>query len=82
MADLDAYRQANFLIGYNTQPINLLGLCTMTLPAGLDRQGLPVGLQLAAGAMQDERLLAAALAFERVLGTSGERLGTPPMCSG
>jgi aspartyl-tRNA(Asn)/glutamyl-tRNA(Gln) amidotransferase subunit A len=81
MADLDAYREANFLIGYNTQPINLLGLCTMTLPVGLDRQRLPVGLQLAAPAMHDERLLAAAMAVENVLGTSKKRLGIPPMCA-
>ena len=41
--------------------------------------GMPVGLQLIAPAGAEERLLAIALAAERVLGTAADRLGTPPL---
>ena len=46
------------------------------MPVGRDRTGMPVGLQLTAPACAEERLLAIALAAERVLGTA-DRLGTP-----
>jgi aspartyl-tRNA(Asn)/glutamyl-tRNA(Gln) amidotransferase subunit A len=64
----------------NTVPANYLGLCAMTLPVGLDRLGLPVGLQLIAKGGDDEKLIAIAVAAERVLGAPRERLGTPPLC--
>jgi len=38
---------------------------------------MPVGLQLIAAPGREERLLACALAFERVLGPPAARLGTP-----
>jgi Asp-tRNA(Asn)/Glu-tRNA(Gln) amidotransferase A subunit family amidase len=41
---------------------------------------MPVGLQLIAGAGREERLLAVALACEKVLGTARQRLGAPPRC--
>jgi aspartyl-tRNA(Asn)/glutamyl-tRNA(Gln) amidotransferase subunit A len=63
----------------NTQPINLLECCALTLPVALDGRGLPVGLQLIARRGRDERLLAAALACERALGTAHQRLGRPPL---
>jgi aspartyl-tRNA(Asn)/glutamyl-tRNA(Gln) amidotransferase subunit A len=65
---------------HNLAPVNYLKLCAATLPVGLDRLGLPVGLQLIARGGDDERLVAIACAAERVLGTSRERLGAPPMC--
>ena len=55
----------------------MLGLCAVTIPVGLDDEGMPVGLQLVGAAGADEALLAAALAIERALGTARERLGTP-----
>jgi aspartyl-tRNA(Asn)/glutamyl-tRNA(Gln) amidotransferase subunit A len=67
-------------IVHNLVPVNFLTLCAATLPVGLDRLGLPVGLQLIAGGGDDERLVAIACAAERVLGTPRELLGTPPMC--
>ena len=67
-------------IVHNLVPVNFLTLCAVTLPVGLDRLGLPVGLQLIAKGGDDERLLAIACAAERVLGTPREILGTPPMC--
>jgi len=49
------------------------------MPVGLDRAGMPVGLQLTAPARAEEKLLTIALMAERVLGTAAERLGTPPL---
>ena len=75
----EAYLNANRRIVRNTVAINYLGLCGITLPVGLDRVGMPVGLQLIAPAWAEEKLLAIALTAERALGTPAERLGSPPM---
>jgi len=72
----------NRKIVHNLVPVNYLALCAATLPVGLDRLGLPVGLQLIAKSGDDERLVAIACAVERVLGTPREILGVPPMCRG
>lgn len=69
-------------IVHNLVPVNYLTLCAATLPVGLDRLGLPVGLQFIARGGNDERMTAIACAAERVLGTPRERLGVPPMCQG
>jgi aspartyl-tRNA(Asn)/glutamyl-tRNA(Gln) amidotransferase subunit A len=71
----------NRSIVHNLVPVNYLELCAATLPVGLDRLGLPVGLQLIAKGGDDERLVAIACAVEGVLGTSREILGVPPLCS-
>lgn len=78
----EAYLNANRRIVRNTVAVNYLGLCGITLPVGLDRAGMPVGLQLIAPAWAEEKLLAVALAAERVLGTPAERLGVPPILRG
>src|SRR5215469_3833664 len=70
----------NRKIVHNLAPVNYLGLCAATLPVGLDRLGLPVGLQLIAKGGDDERLVAIACAAERVLGTPRQIIGVPPMC--
>src|SRR5262245_51821658 len=72
----------NRKIVHNLVPVNYLSLCAATLPVGLDRLGMPVGLQLIAKGGDDERLVAIAGAAERVLGTPREILGAPPMCRG
>jgi aspartyl-tRNA(Asn)/glutamyl-tRNA(Gln) amidotransferase subunit A len=64
---------------YRGVAVNYLGLCAITMPVGRDRAGMPIGLQLTAPAFAEERLLAIALAVERVLGTAADRLGTPPL---
>jgi aspartyl-tRNA(Asn)/glutamyl-tRNA(Gln) amidotransferase subunit A len=65
---------------HNLVPGNYLVLCAATLPVGLDRLGMPVGLQLIAKGGDDERLVMIACAAERVLGTPREILGAPAMC--
>jgi len=69
-------------IVHNVAPVNYLTLCAATLPVGLDRLGMPVGLQFIARGGDDDRLVAIACAAERVLGTPRETLGAPPMCKG
>ncbi len=76
----DMFWATNRAIVHNLVPGNFLVLCAATLPVGLDRLGMPVGLQLIAKGGDDERLVAIACAAERVLGTPRERLGVPPMC--
>src|SRR6267143_4336403 len=68
VADADSHLRVNRRIVRNTIAANYLGLCAITLPVGRDRAGMPVGLQLTAPANVEERLLAIALAAERVLG--------------
>jgi aspartyl-tRNA(Asn)/glutamyl-tRNA(Gln) amidotransferase subunit A len=80
VADGDAYARANGMMTRNTQPVNLLEQCAITLPVALDKAGMPVGLQLIARRGAERRLFAAALACEGVLGTARERLGVPPRC--
>jgi aspartyl-tRNA(Asn)/glutamyl-tRNA(Gln) amidotransferase subunit A len=48
-----------------TLPFNLTGQPAVSVPAGLSREGLPVGLQIAGPRLSEARLLAAALALER-----------------
>ena len=52
-------------------PINLAGLPAVSIPAGRS-EGLPVGAQLIAPAFEEERLLAAAAALERVIPAEAE----------
>ncbi len=48
-----------------TVSVNLAGLPAMTLPCGMDRKGLPIGLQLIGGCFQEKKILQAAYAFEQ-----------------
>jgi len=73
--DLERYLEVNAAALRPTCPVSMLGLCAITLPAGLDDEDMPVGLQLVAPGGEDGALLAAAVAAERVLG----RPGPPPM---
>jgi aspartyl-tRNA(Asn)/glutamyl-tRNA(Gln) amidotransferase subunit A len=76
----ETFWQRNRGIVHNLVPGNFLGLCAVTLPVGLDKLGMPVGLQLIAKGGDDEKLVAVACAVERVLGAGPERIGTAPMC--
>ena len=74
----EGYRTHNMAALRNTMPGNMLELCGLTIPAGLDGDGMPVGLQLLAGRGMDERLISVGLAVEAVIGPASRRLGTPP----
>ncbi|MGL4439036.1 MAG: amidase [Bosea sp. (in: a-proteobacteria)] len=71
--------QANMKLVRNTNAASLLGLCALTIPAGLDRQGMPVGLHVLAPPLEDAYLLQVGRLLEGVIGTPHQRLGTPPM---
>jgi len=48
-----------------TLSVNLAGICGLSVPCGFDAAGLPIGLQLIAGAFDEEILLSAAFAYEQ-----------------
>jgi aspartyl-tRNA(Asn)/glutamyl-tRNA(Gln) amidotransferase subunit A len=56
---------AMYLADLLTIPANLAGLPALSLPCGFDDQGLPIGLQLITGVLQEERLLQVAHAYEQ-----------------
>ncbi|WP_419166228.1 amidase [Candidatus Palauibacter sp.] len=78
LSRLGAYRDANRLMLSGTCPASMLDLCAISLPAGLDGEGMPVGLQLMGPAGSDLTILRQAAVVESVLGTNLTRLGTPP----
>ncbi len=57
-----------YLSDYFTIPVNLAGLPALSLPCGLDRQGLPIGLQIIGAHFQEERVLQVAYGFEQAAG--------------
>jgi aspartyl-tRNA(Asn)/glutamyl-tRNA(Gln) amidotransferase subunit A len=48
-----------------TLPINLAGICGISLPCGYDAENLPIGLQILAPAFGEEKALRAAYAYEQ-----------------
>jgi aspartyl-tRNA(Asn)/glutamyl-tRNA(Gln) amidotransferase subunit A len=59
---------AMYLNDVFTIPANLSGMPAISIPSGLDDAGLPVGLQLTAPVLQEDRLLRAAFAIEEAVG--------------
>ncbi len=77
IAEPAAYAAFNIKALRNTCIANLLGLCSLTIPVGLDNNGIPVGMMLMAGPGQELELLRCALGMETVLGDARSRLGKP-----
>ena len=48
-----------------TVPVNLAGIPAISIPAGLDNQGRPLGLQLISKALEEQKLLNIAFAMEK-----------------
>ena len=48
-----------------TRPVNYLGACGLSLPAGFSPAGLPIGMQLIGGAFTDATVLRLGRAFQR-----------------
>jgi len=78
--DPETHFVANMRLVRNTNTASLLKLCAMTVPVGLDAEGMPVGMHIVSRENHDETALALALVCERVLGKPRDRLGVPPMC--
>lgn len=77
-----AYARINMLALRNTVIANFMGLCAVTLPAGRDAAGMPVGLQITGRGSTEPRLLACARAVEACIGRGPERLGSLPALPG
>lgn len=59
-----------------TIPVNLAGTCAMSLPCGLSREGLPIGVQLIGRPFAEADILQAAYAYEQA---SDWKERTPPL---
>jgi aspartyl-tRNA(Asn)/glutamyl-tRNA(Gln) amidotransferase subunit A len=69
-----------YLSDVYTVPVNLAGNAAISVPCGLSPDdGLPVGLQLIAKALDEKTMFRAAYAFEQDLGFAGSSEGTPPL---
>ena len=53
-----------------TVPVNLAGLPALSLPVGVDSEGLPIGLQLIGKSFDEETLLRAAFSLEQAVSFS------------
>ena len=56
---------AMYLADLLTIPANMAGLPALSLPCGFDGEGLPIGVQLITGVLQEERLLQVAHHYEQ-----------------
>jgi aspartyl-tRNA(Asn)/glutamyl-tRNA(Gln) amidotransferase subunit A len=64
---------AMYLADLLTIPANLAGLPAISLPCGFDDQGLPIGLQLITGVLEEPRLLQVAHQYEQAAGVMASR---------
>lgn len=62
-----------YLADIFTLSLNLAGYCGLSLPVGFDEKGLPIGLQVMAGAFEEEKLLQASYAMEAAFGLANSR---------
>jgi aspartyl-tRNA(Asn)/glutamyl-tRNA(Gln) amidotransferase subunit A len=58
-------RPAELLMLRNTRPFNVWGIPAISLPCGITKDGMPIGLQLAAAPWKEEIVLRAARAYEQ-----------------
>jgi aspartyl-tRNA(Asn)/glutamyl-tRNA(Gln) amidotransferase subunit A len=67
---------AMYLADLLTIPANMAGLPAISVPCGFDDQGLPIGLQLITGVLQEERLLQVAHQYEQAAQVMAARPAT------
>jgi aspartyl-tRNA(Asn)/glutamyl-tRNA(Gln) amidotransferase subunit A len=63
--DISQLRPAEMLLLRNTRPINVWGLPAISVPCGVNSQGLPIGLQFIGPPGGDAKVLRAAYAYEQ-----------------
>ena len=61
----DNLRPQELIMLRNTRPFNVWGIPAISVPCGLTKAGLPIGLQLAAAPWREDALLQAAHAYEQ-----------------
>jgi aspartyl-tRNA(Asn)/glutamyl-tRNA(Gln) amidotransferase subunit A len=64
-ADMDKLRQRELITLRNTRPFNVWGIPTVSVPCGFTKDGLPIGLQLAAAPWREDLVLQVAHAYEQ-----------------
>lgn len=57
---IEMYKSNNLTI-----PANLAGIPALSIPTGLDSQGLPIGLQIMGNHFQEQKILNIALSIEK-----------------
>ena len=58
-----------------TISVNLAGLPGISVPCGVDSQGLPIGMQLLADSFEEKKLIQAAYTYEKIRGEFGRKEG-------
>ena len=66
-------RDGRGVSGLLTYPANMLGTPAISVPAGFEREGVPVGLQIAGGLHAEALVIRAAAAFEAARPWAGKR---------
>src|SRR5262249_35750218 len=64
-SDPKALRSRELVMLRNTRPFNVLGMPTISIPCGLSKDGLPIGMQITGAPGADALVLSLANAFER-----------------
>ena len=62
---LEEVDEATTPLALFTRPVNYLGACGLSLPAGFSPTGLPIGMQLIGGPFTDATILRLGRAFQR-----------------
>jgi aspartyl-tRNA(Asn)/glutamyl-tRNA(Gln) amidotransferase subunit A len=63
----EALRPAELVLLRNTRPFNVWGLPAISVPCGVTKSGLPIGLQIAGAPWREGLVLGLAEAYERVV---------------
>ena len=72
----------NSNLGYYTNFVNLLDLCSIALPAGFSENNIPFGITLTSPAYSESRLLSLGSRFHSQIGIpSGTKEEGPPQCA-
>jgi aspartyl-tRNA(Asn)/glutamyl-tRNA(Gln) amidotransferase subunit A len=65
LKDMSQLRPAEIALLRNTRPVNVWGLPAISVPCGINSQGLPIGLQIVGPPDGEQKVLRAAYAFEQ-----------------